>query len=291
MPDLMANTIPSSSNSNSSRAVPPAVRLRQEFEVLRPIQESARMSITGGGPRTPQRTDFPPSLSVSIVAPTTDEVEHCIVLLHHSEGNEESLSGLAKCLRRDLAESAFVMIRGFQAVGGGDRGYHWADAPWEPKSFRDSTDILNQVIRKVLISRCSFQLRDIVVLGHGEGGMAALAAVASWQGSELGGVVSIGGAMPDYVRLELDVRAETPALVIGGALGEITPAALQLIQESFAYTDTDVRDGEHDLIPETKEQLKPLCDFFAHRLRREEWNKRAVISCGMLIPMVTGLPH
>lgn len=141
------------------------------------------------------------------------------------------------------------------------------------------------------MSRCSFQLRDIVVLGHGEGGMAALAAVASWQGSELGGVVSIGGAMPDYVRPELDVRAETPALLIGSALGEINPAALQLIQESFAYTNTDVRDGGHALIPDTPEQLKPLCDFFAHRLRREEWNKQAVISCGTLIPMVSGLPH
>lgn len=148
MPSLMANTDPSLSNSNASRAVPLAVRLRQEFEVLRPIQESTRMSITGGSPRTPQRTDFPPSLSVSIVAPTTDEVEHCIVLLHHSEGNEESLSGLAKCLQGNLAEGAFVMIRGLQEVGGGNRGYHWADAPWEPMSFRDSTDILNHIIKK-----------------------------------------------------------------------------------------------------------------------------------------------
>lgn len=97
--------------------------------------------------------------------------------------------------------------------------------------------------------------------------------------------------MPDHVRLEPEVRAETPALVIGGALAGITPPPLQLIQESFIYTDTDVRDGEHDLIPETQEQLKPLCDFFGHRLRREQWNKQAVISCGTLITMVSGLPH
>lgn len=149
MPHWMANTHLSSPNSNASRAVLPAVRLRQELEGLEPRQESARMIITGGSPRTPQRTDFPLSLSVSIVAPTTDEVEHCIVLLHHSEGNEESLSGLAKRLQRSLAESTFVLIRGLQAVRGGNRGYHWADAPRELKSFRDSTDILDQFIKKI----------------------------------------------------------------------------------------------------------------------------------------------
>ena len=279
-PNLTANTNPSSPNSNTSRAVSPVGRLRQELEELRQRQESARIFIEGS-PRTPQRADFPPSLSVSIVPPTTEpEVEHCVVLLHHSTGNEESLSDLAKSLLRSLAESAFVLIRGLQAVGGGNSGYHWTDAAWEGTFIQTSTVILDQVIKDVLMSRCRFQPQNIVILGHGEGGMAALAAAASWQGFELGGVVSIGGPMPHYVQPESGVRARTPALIIGGALGEINAAALQLIQKSFMYTDTDIRNREDDLIPETQEQLKPLLDFFAHRLRREEWNKQAVISFG-----------
>ena len=280
-PNLTANTNPSSPNSNASRAVSPAGQLRQELERLRQRQESARMILTEGSPRTPQGTDFPPSLSVSIVAPITEpEVEHCIVLLHHSTGNEKSLSGLATRLQRSLPETAFVLIRGLQAVRGGNSGYHWADAPWEARFIQTSTVILDQVIKDVLMSKCGFQPRDIVILGHGEGGMAALAAAASWQGFELGGVVSIGGPMPDYVRPEHGVGAKTPALIIGGALGEINNVALQLIRDSFIYTDADIRKGEHDLVPETQEQLKPLWDFFAHRLKREEWNKQAVISFG-----------
>ena len=291
-PNLTANTNPSSPNSNASRAVSPAGRLRQELEGLRQRQESARMITLEGTPRTPLRIDFPPSLSVSIVEPTNEhEVEHCIVLLHDSTGNEESLSGLAKRLQRNLPESAFVLIRGLQAVEGGNSGYLWADAPGEPRFIQTSTVILDQVIRDVLMSKCYFQPQNIVLLGYCEGGMAALAAAASWQRWELGGVVSIGGPMPNYVQLPFGVRAKTPALVIGGALGGITAAALQLIQESFTYTYSDLRKGGYDLIPETQEQLKPLCDFFAHRLRREEWNKQAVISCGTLIPLVSGLPY
>ena len=279
-PHLTASTNPSSTNSNTSRTVSPAERLRQELEELRQRQESARIFIEGS-PRTPQRADFPPSLSISIIAPTTEpEVEHCVVLLHQSTGNEGSLGDLAKSIQRSLPESAFVLIRGLQAVRGGNNGYHWADAPWEARFIQTSTVILGQVIKDVLMSKCGFQPQNIVILGYGEGGMAALAAAASWEGFELGGVVSIGGPMPDYVQMEPDVRAKTPALIIGGALGEINAAALQMIQESFIYTYTNIRKGEHDLIPETQEQLKPLWDFFAHRLRREEWNKQAVISCG-----------
>ena len=292
-PNLTATTNPSSPNSNASRAVSPAGRLRQELEGLRQRQESAHMIITEGTPRTPLRIDFPPSLSVSIVEPADEhEVEHCIVLLHDSTGNEESLSGLAKRLQKRLPESAFVLIRGLQAVEGGNSGYLWADAPGESSFIQTSTVILEQVIRDVLMSRCYFRPQNIVLLGYCEGGMAALAAAASWQRLELGGVVSIGGPMPNYVRLPFGVRAKTPALVIGGALGDITAAALQLIQESFTYTYSDLRKGGYDSsIPETQEQLKPLCDFFAHRLRREEWNRQAVISCGTLIPLVSGLPH
>ena len=282
IPNLTASTNPSSPNSNTSRAVSPAGRLRQELEELRQRQEGARILIEGS-PRTPQKIDFPPSLSMSIVAPTNEpEVEYCVILLHQSTGNEESLGDLAKSLRRRLPESAFVLIRGLQAVSGGNSGYHWADAPWEARFIQTSAVILDQVIKDVLMSKCRFQPQNIVILGYGEGGMAALAAAASWQGFELGGVVSIGGPMPDYVQLEPSVRAKTPALIIGGALGELNAAALQLIQESFIYTYTNIRKDEHDLIPETQEQLKPLWDFFAHRLRREEWNKKAVISCGTM---------
>ena len=281
-PHLTTSTNPSSPITNTSRAVSPAERLRQELEELRQRQESARIIIEGS-PRTPQRTDFPPSLSMSIVAPTTEpEVEHCVVLLHQSTGNEESLGDLAKSLRRSLPESAFVLIRGLQAVRGGNSGYHWADAAGEATFIQTSTVILDQVIKDVLMSKCRFHPQNIVILGYGEGGMAALAAAASWQGFELGGVVSIGGPIPNYVQMEPGVRAKTPALIIGGALGEINAAALQVVQESFIYINTDIRKGEHDLIPETQEQLKPLWDFLAHRLRREEWNKRAVISFGTI---------
>ena len=86
--------------------------------------------------------------------------------------------------------------------------------------------------------------------------------------------------MPAYTRLESDVKAKTPALLLGGALGDMSPAAQEKVQDNFISTDKYIETGAQDVIPETQEQLKPLRDFFAHRLRREEWTKQAVISFG-----------
>ena len=270
-------------NSGNSRANSPADRLKQELDELKQRQENNRISINGP-PRTPERADFPPSLVMSILSPANEpDVEHCVVLLHHSTGDENSLSDLAKNLRRNLGESAFILIRGTQAVKEGNGGYHWADPDddSETKFIQTSTIILEQVIKDGLMAQCGFQPQNIVILGHGEGGRAALATAASWNAFEFGGVVSIGGRMPDYVQSESGIKAKTPALIVGGALGEITTANLQRIKENFIYIDEDLRDGERDVLPESQQRLQPLWDFFAHRLKREEWSKQAVISFGM----------
>ena len=279
-PALIAGTNLSTPKGSASRALSPASWLEKECDELRRNQQSAHMNVDGS-PRTPEQADFPTLLSMTILPPTAEPVEHCVVLLHHSRADEKSFNNLAKRLQSNLAESAFILMRGLRAVSEGNSGYHWADLDEGDSGFiHTSRMILEDVVRDGLMAKCSFQPQNIVILGHGQGGMVALAAAATWHGIELGGVISIGGPMPTYTQLESNLKAKTPALILGGALGEMNAAALQQIQENFISADIHIQHGAHDMIPESQEQLKQLWAFFAHRLRREEWKQQAVISFG-----------
>ena len=270
----------SPSRDGSSRGVSPAGWLKKECEGLRKKQEELQMNIDGP-PRTPVRTDFPRALSMTLVSPVKN-IENCIILLHNLANDEASLESHARILQSKQPESAFILLRGLQPIEPGNSGYHWADAnaTVDEGFIKTSRVLLEDIIRDGLVGKCSFHPRDIVILGHGQGGMAALAATASWNCIELGGVVSFGGPMPGYVQLPHKVKAKTPALVYGGARGDITPAALQQIQDNFSFTDHHVPSSGQDTVPLSDKEIAPLLDFFAHRLGREEWKRQAVISLG-----------
>lgn len=122
---------------------------------------------------------------------------------------------------------------------------------------------------------------NIMIIGHCQGGMAALATVASWDGVEFGGVISIGGPLPSYVQLPPTVKAKTPALILRTVSGNIHQSALQRIKTTFVTVDVETRAGAHDTIPDEPDALKPILEFFAHRFHREEWEKQAILSLGV----------
>ena len=266
--------------AGSSRAISPAAWLKKECEELRKKQEELQM-YSNGPSRNPERDDFPRALSMKIFS-SFEPVESCIILLHNLANTEVSLESLVQVLRAKQPKSAFILLRGLQPIEPGNSGYHWADANGTVDNgfINTSRVILEDIIRDGLMAKCSFLPRDVVVLGHCQGGMAALAATACWNCIEFGGVVSFGGPMPVYVQLPSEVKAKTPALIYGVTRGDITPTALQQIQENFSYTDYYVPPGEHDTVPLSDKEIVPLLEFFAHRLGREEWKRQAVISFG-----------
>lgn len=282
-PTLSGETDTSPPKGGSSRAVSPAGWLKKECDELRKKQDELQINIEGPS-RTPVRADFPRALSMIIVNPVK-RVENCIILMHNLTNNEASLESHAQILQSKQPESAFILLRGLQPIETGNSGYHWADANGtvDEGFINTSRVILEDIIQDGLMAKCSFHPRDVVVLGHGQGGMAALAATASWNCIEFGGVVSLGGPMPGYVQLPSNVKAKTPALIYGSARGDITPAALQQIQENFSFTDHHVPPSGHDTVPLSDKEIAPLLEFFAHRLGREEWKRQAVISLGKLI--------
>lgn len=271
--------------SGDSRTVSPSGWLEKGCEDIRRKQE--RISVhRDGPPRRPEPADFPPSLSLLILSATAEPVEYCVILLHQFADTEMSLERLARSLRSNFAEAAFISIRAPEVIPTGNSGYHWGDPAreWDPGFIRTTRIVLEDIIRDSLMAECKFQPQNIVILGHGQGGMAALAAAASWDDIELGGIISIGGPTPTYAQLSSTVKAKTPALILSGAIGEISTVALQQIKDTFVYTDICEMNSTLDIMSESPGRLEPLFRFLAHRLRREEWNKQAVISFGKITP-------
>ena len=260
----------------------PSNRLKHSFEILRTSQGDIP-SKHNSPPCLPIETDFSPSVSLVISQAELDEpVEHLIIYLHQFGGNETSLESLARRLRRRLPRSAYILVRGVAPVPSESNAFHWGDPrPQRDEGFLNaSKSLLTDVVKDVLVSKRSILPSNIMILGHCQGGMAALTMVAAWDGIEFGGVISIGGPLPSYVQLPSTIKAKTPALILRAALGDIHPFALKRIKDTFTTVDVETREGEHDTIPDTPDALRPILDFFAHRFHREEWEKQAIISFG-----------
>ena len=296
VPPVLSGLIdPSEPESGSSSAISPpprskispTPRLKKEGEELRKEQEGLQIDIDGPS-RTPMKTDFPPALSMTIVKPVKP-VENCIILLHNRGTSEEELKDHVQTLQSKRPMSVFILLRGLESMPG-NSGYHWADVSGslDEGFIRTSRVILEDIIRDCLVTKCRFRPRDIVVLGHGQGGMAALAAIASWNCVEFGGVVSFGGPMPVYAQMPANTKARTPAFLYGSACGNIDPTASRRIQETFIFTEHHYSPGEDDIVPLTDDQIGPLLDFYAHRLGREEWKRQAVFSFGKKSPLPMG---
>lgn len=286
---LAVDTLSSASSIRSLRNVSPGTRAKQYFEHLRGEQEV--IPSNADPRRLPTRADFPLSISLKILQPIEDEDDHIekvVIVLHDYTGTERSLDNLSRRLQKHFPESALLLLRGQEGVPSGNSGYHWAD----PGSGTDGSFVnacrllLLDVVKNSLVAKCGFNARDIIILGHRQGGMVALAAAACWETVEFAGAVSVGGPIPNCAQLPSGMKAKTPVLVLGGVEGDINPAALRRMQMTFCHVTHDLRLTSQDTVPESRELvkplLKPLLSFLAHRLRREEWTKQTILSLGEL---------
>ena len=237
-----------------------------------------------GPPRFPNDIDFP-GLTLKILEPTIDvDIRDCVIILYdHSKA--ELLHNLAKRLQRKLPEIAFIELQVFQTRSSETDGTRYAyrgeaeDIEFDTAFLKEGHTILVDVIKNGLVAKCHFSPRNIIILGHSQGGTTALVAAASWEGIEFGGVISVGGAMPAFMRRTATSKAKTPALILSGVHGEINDTALEQIREHFIHVEHEILRSTNDDVSEA-EDIGVLLAFFAHRLNSEEWTKQAVISLG-----------
>lgn len=273
-------------SQNSSESALHAVR-QQRFEAFRASLKSALAPISKDKPRTPTNADFESiselktSLSWEIrtynSGGTDKSVTNVVVFLHDSGGNESSWMPFAK---KHLGHPQTVLV----FLG----GISWSDEEPDGNNFLMATRLIMEfVVHGILVEKCNFNSGDIALIGHDQGGIAALTMACAWSQTVLGGVVSIDGPLPDYIiRHASVVKIPTPILLIGGKLGVLTPQSEQKIRDLFLHVDAhlqpDVQVLQLDVLTNS-EEARYVAEFLDYALRHEEWETQAVLTFGKSI--------
>lgn len=129
--------------------------------------------------------------------------------------------------------------------------------------------VLDKVIRSILMEKCGYKGREIMLFGFGQGGMVALSLVKEMDVDELGGVVSIGGALPASWAMAPDLKkSKTPVVVCKAKNNSaIKDQDVQRLKDSFEFLEINEWKKTGDSMPACREEMLPIMKFFARRLR------------------------
>lgn len=225
--------------------------------------------------RLPSSADFPSSLKLTITAPPTSQQQpvNILVLLHGLGDTNYSFNTLGKQLA--LPETSCISLQGPTPLPFDLGGYHWGDDIQFDSSngqmdvdtgFQKTTKAIKEdIIKGVLIEKCGYSPRNVLLFGFGQGGMAALV-VSMHMEEELGGIISIGGPMP--ASCTITKKSKTPVLVLGGSSDTlITRFAVSRLKTAFDTVEYHKCDKKDDSMPRNREEMLPIMKFFARRLR------------------------
>jgi predicted esterase len=234
-------------------------------------------------PRLPAKVDFPSSLTLDIIPPSSGQPVNVLILLHGLGDTNKSFTSLGKNL--NLPETACISLQGPNPIppiftGSDAPAFHWGDdVLFDERKGEIELDagfntaskiLLESVVKEVLIGKCGYPARNILFLGFGQGGMAALQAVAKAgeEEAEFGGVVSIGGRLPASFSESAKGKSKTPILVLAGSRSsEITRSAVDGLKERFGEVEYVKWVKGDDSMPRNREEMLPIMKFFARRLR------------------------
>lgn len=138
--------------------------------------------------------------------------------------------------------------------------------------FQTSTNLLREHVLAILLSKCHYPARNLLFLGFGQGGMAALALAAATTTPDsemMGGIISVGGSLPAaFFSAAAAAKNRTPVLVCGGSRSSrVTRQAVHALKKSFGEVEYVKWEKADDGMPRNRDEMLPLMRFFARRLR------------------------
>jgi predicted esterase len=225
----------------------------------------------------PKVSEFPPVFQP--VVHNTPKPTNTVLFLPGLGDTSQNFSSFARAL--NLPETLCVTLQGPTPLPLPlPEGFHWDDdllvdqgsGDLDPDAgFSKSTQLLkDEVIEKVLISKCGFKATEILLFGFGQGGMAALATARAFKG-ELGGVISIGGRIPSSFMLVNGPKIKTPVLLLGGSKGSMASAdVVKSTKETFEHVEYHQWKKADDSMPQNRDEALPMMQFFARRLRSQK---------------------
>ena len=227
-------------------------------------------------PRLPESKDFPSYLELSITQPPSSQAPvNVLILLHGLGDTKASFTNLARQLA--LPETTCIALQAPTPLPFDLGGFHWGDdiifdqttgsMDFDTGFVKSSKVVAEDVLQKGLIEKCGYGERDVFFLGFGQGGMVALT-VAAASLAELGGVISIGGPLPSSSSDSGRSKPKTPVLIIGGSSKSlITTATLTNIKNVFQSVETEQWARPGDVMPRNRQEMLPIMQFLARRLR------------------------
>lgn len=133
--------------------------------------------------------------------------------------------------------------------------------------------LVDEVILDGLVGKCGCRLREIMVLGFGQGGMVGLSVARELGrrggeegGGELGGVISVGAPFP-LSGSATGSKCRSPVLLVAGRdSGVVSDGAVRRTQGAFEFVEVARYQRKGDGMPRSREEMMPLMRFFARRL-------------------------
>lgn len=215
----------------------------------------------------------------------TQSMNNNVLLLFHGIGDRSAPFGrLARALK--LRQTVCLSIQGPFPMPFELNGFHWGDdVVMDPSSSDDNSPelecdpgfknalplIARGVIMDGLIGKCGYELRDIILYGFGQGGCLALAVAAELEelsDKELAGVISIGGRLPREIpALVIGKKWKTPVLLCYGERTKwVSRGDVERLKDKFSDVRIEEWPRKGDAMPNTREEMYPIMEFFARRL-------------------------
>jgi predicted esterase len=198
-----------------------------------------------------------------------------LILLHGLGDTHASFSNFARLL--SLPETICVAARGTAPLPFDLGGFHWGDDIVIDQGtgdidvdagFKKSVEVIvDDVIRKTLIDKCGYKQREILLFGFGQGGYLALNCAVALGEEELGGVVSIGGALPSTISLP-QKKNRTPIIVCkGNRNSAIHDEDIDRLKRAFEFLEVKEWSKTGDGMPSNRDEMMPIMQFFARHLK------------------------
>jgi len=144
--------------------------------------------------------------------------------------------------------------------------------------------LVNEVIGDVVCKKGGYELRDVHVFGFGQGGCVALQVAAEVDG-ELGGAVSVGGVLPSAVSArDGDSKSGTPVLLCkGDRKSALEKKEVERVKAVFRHVEVATWNREGDAMPKNREEMLPIMEFLARRLRSRKGVPEGGVEVGQAV--------
>ncbi|KAE8374219.1 Alpha/Beta hydrolase protein [Aspergillus bertholletiae] len=250
--------------------------------------------------KTPTQSDFPAHLTISITTPTTAGARpapNILLLLHGIGDSSAAFSAFGRAL--NLPETTVITLQAPTRLPFDLPGFHWGDdisfdsrtgaLDMDAGFARATRTIVDEVVRGVLVRKCGYRLREIMILGFGQGGMVGLicarelgvrpkvedvgddSSATDGRGvageMALSGVISIGAPYPISGSVVGD-KNRTPVLLVAGRDSEaVSDGAVSRTKGVFEFVEIARYARKGDGMPKAREEMLPVMRFLARRLR------------------------